>query len=195
MQPGERMRRMCVHDLAAKEAAVARFLRNHPQTAQVDSGHPALRGITDIAWSEIPDCPAGVPAVFNGLLDDVASEEASRVLGIVLIDDIFHLSAARPAALPFLIRLARDRHVPGRAELVSLLVFAAETSRLASAEGNERFALLFGTDADRPERVACRKVFAEHVASVRALLDDDALPDGLLSAEDRDSLMAVSASR
>ncbi|GAA4637932.1 hypothetical protein GCM10023196_093700 [Actinoallomurus vinaceus] len=185
---------MCVHDRAAKEAAVARFLRDYPQAGQVENGHPALRGITDIAWSEIPDCPAAVPALFNGLLDEVASEEASRVLGIVLIDDVFHLSAAMPSALPFLIRLALDRHVPGRAGLVDLLVFAAETSRHAGVEGDERFALLVGTDADRPERAACRKVFAEHAASVRVLLDDDALSDGLLSAEERDSLMAADGS-
>lgn len=186
---------MCVHDLAAKEAVVARFLRDYPQAGRVEDDHPALRGITDIAWSEIPGCPAAVPALFNGLLDEVAGEEASRVLGIMLIDDVFHLSAAMPAALPFLIRLARDGHVPGRAGLVDLLVFTAETSRHSGVEGDERFALLVGADADRPERAACRKVFAEHAAAVRALLDDGALSDGLLSAEDRDSLMAASASR
>lgn len=184
-----------MRDLAARAAAVARFLRDHPEAMQADGGHPALQGITDIAWSEIPGCPAAAPAVFNGLLDEGACEDASRVLGNVLIDDIFHLSAAMPAALPFLIRLAGDGQVPCRAELVSLLVFAAETSQPVGAEGDERFALFFGTDAERPERARCRKVFAEHAASVRALLEDGALPDGLLSAEERGSLLAAGTSR
>ena len=123
---------MCVVDAAAKEAAVARFLQEHPQAGQADSEHPALWGCAEVAWSEIPGCPAGIPSLFYGLLDQVAAPEAARVLTNVLMGGVFHLSAAMPAALPFLLRLAADPDVPVRSGLFDLVVVTAErrTGRL-----------------------------------------------------------------
>ncbi|MFJ8165881.1 hypothetical protein ACIRBY_33880 [Streptomyces sp. NPDC096136] len=175
-------------DAAAKEAAVARFLREYPQAGQAERDHPALAGCVDADWSQAPGCPAGIPVLFRGLLDQTAGPEALHVLGNVLMDDIFHPSAAMATALPFLIRLAALPDIAVRPDVVELLVVVAVLSQpvVANAEG---WAGLFGDDRDHPEREQCRAAFAAHASELRALLDDDGLPDGLLSADDRECLL------
>ncbi|WP_157858076.1 hypothetical protein [Streptomyces durhamensis] len=180
--------RMCVVDAAAKEAAVARFLREYPETEQAEYGHPALVGCTDVAWSQIPGCPAELPALLRGLLDQVAGPEALRVLDNVLMNSVFHVSPALSAALPFLIRLAALPDIAVRSGLVDLLVVAAELSQPVDAD-NERRVLLLGNECDHPEREWCRAAFAAHAPALRALLEAETLPDGLISAADRECLL------
>lgn len=180
--------RMCVVDAAAKEAAVARFLREYPQTEQAGYGHPALVGCTDVAWSQIPGCPAEFPVLLRGLLVQVAGPEALRVLDNVLMNSVFHVSPAMSAALPFLIRLAALPDIAVRSGLVDLLVVAAELSRSVDA-GNERQVLLLGNEFDHPEREWCRSAFAAHAPALHALLEDKTLPHGLISAADRECLL------
>ncbi|MFF5538441.1 hypothetical protein ACFY71_39325 [Streptomyces cinerochromogenes] len=179
---------MCVLDVAAKEAVVAGFLCAHPQMAQVECDHPALVGCADVAWARIPGCPAGIPVLFRGLLDQVAAPEALRALNNVLMNSVFHVSAAMSAALPFLIRLAALPDIAVRSGLVDLLVVAAELSEPVDAD-NERQLRLLGHDSDHPEREWCRAAFAAHASALRALLDDETLPDGLISADDRECLL------
>ncbi|MFG2975524.1 hypothetical protein ACGFYY_21405 [Streptomyces sp. NPDC048331] len=175
-------------DAAVKEAAVDRFLREHPQMRQAACDHPALLGCADVAWSQIPGCPAGVEALLHALLDEVVGPEALRVLGNVLMDSVFHVSAAMPAALPFLIRLAAVPDIAVRPGLVDLLVVAALLSEPVDVDA-EHQAPLFGTDRDHPERERCRAAFVAHADALRALLEDETLPDGPLGADDRDCLL------
>ncbi|MFG2989147.1 hypothetical protein ACGFZK_07570 [Streptomyces sp. NPDC048257] len=175
-------------DEAVKEAAVARFLHEYSQIERAASDHPALLGCADVDWSQIPGCPAGIPVLLRGLLDEVAGTEALRVLGNVLMDSIFHASAAMPAALPFLIGLASVPDIAVRPGLVELLVVAAEVSSPVDA-ANERQVLLLGNDCDYPERERVRAAFAAHASALSALLEDEALPDGLISADDRECLL------
>ncbi|MEV6058237.1 hypothetical protein [Streptomyces sp. NPDC052107] len=175
-------------DAAAKEAAVARFLREYPQIEQADCDHPALLGCTDVAWSQIPGCPAGIPVLLRGLLDPIAGPKALRVLGNVLMNSVFHVSTAMPAALPFLIRLATLPDIAVRSGLVDLLVVAAELSQPVDAD-NERQVVLLGNDCDHPEREWCRAAFAAHASALRALLEDETRPDGLISADDHECLL------
>jgi hypothetical protein len=175
-------------DAAVKEAAVARFLREHPQIERAAYDHPALLGCADVDWSKIPGCPAGIPVLLRGLLDEVAGPEALPVLGNVLMNSVFHVSAAMPAALPFLIRLAAVPDIAVRPGLVDLLVVAAELSPPVDAD-DERQVLLFGKDCDHPEREWCRAAFAAHAFALRALLEDESLPDGVISADDRECLL------
>jgi hypothetical protein len=177
---------MCVVDAADKEAAVAHFLREYPQAGQAECDHPALVGCADVAWSQIPGCPAGVPVLFQCLLDQAAGPEALRVLGNVLMDSVFHASVAMPTALPFLIRLAADPDIAVRSGLVDLLVVVADLSQPVDAD-NERMVLLLGNDGDHPEREQCKAAFAEHASVLRMLLDDETLR--LISAEDRECLL------
>ncbi|MGI5337583.1 hypothetical protein ACQEVS_09400 [Streptomyces sp. CA-181903] len=181
---------MCVMDVVAKEAAVARFLRAYPRIEQAECDHPALLGCADVPWSRIPGCPDGIPALFRGLLDQAAGPEALRVLGNVLMNSVFHLSAAMPPALPFLISLAAVPDIAVRPGLVDLLAVAAELSQPVDAD-NESEVLLFGNDCDHPEREGCRAAFATHASALRALLADETLPDGLISKGDRESLLAA----
>ncbi|MEV4428977.1 hypothetical protein AB0K23_27050 [Streptomyces sp. NPDC049602] len=185
---------MCVVDAEAKEAAVARFLREHPEAGKPASAHPALQSCTDAVWSGVAGCPAGIPALFHCLPDQAAGPEAVAVLGNVLMDDIFHVSAAMPAALPFLIGLAADPDIPTRSDVVDLLALAAHLSAPVDAD-DERSVLLLGHDDDHPERGRCRAAFREHASALRALLDDTTLPDGFLSADDREGLRAAGALR
>ncbi|MFJ8692063.1 hypothetical protein [Streptomyces roseolilacinus] len=178
---------MCVVEAAAEEAAVIRFLRTHPQAGRAGRDHPALQGCAEASWARIPGCPAGIPALFQGLLDPAVGPEALRLLGNVLLDGVFHLGAAMPTALPFLIRLAADPGIAVRSGLVDLVVVAAELSRPVDAD-DARAVLLFGDDGDHPERERCRAVFVEQASALRALLDDETLPDGLIGADDRDRL-------
>lgn len=175
-------------DAAAKEAAVARFLCEYPQAGQAECDHPALVGCADADWSQIPGCPAGIPALLRGLLDEAAGPEALRVLGNVLMDSLFHPSAAMPTALPFLIRLAAVPDVAVRPGVVELLAVVAEVSQPVEAD-DEGQAGLLGNDDDHPEREWCRAAFAAHASELRALLEDESLPDGLLSADDRECLL------
>ncbi|MFC7267275.1 hypothetical protein [Streptomyces lutosisoli] len=179
---------MCVLDVAAKEAAVAQFLREYPQIEQAECDHPALVGCAEAAWSQAPGCPAGIPVLLRGLLDQAAGPEALRVLGNVLMDSVFHVSAAMSTALPFLIRLAAVPDIAMRPGLVDLLVVAAELSQPVVAD-NERQVLLLGNDCDHLEREWCRAAFAAHASALRALLEDETLADRLISADDRECLL------
>ncbi|MFG2489302.1 hypothetical protein ACGFSI_42030 [Streptomyces virginiae] len=175
-------------DATAKEAAVAQFLHEYPQIERAACDHPALLGCADVDWSQIPGCPAGIPVLLRGLLDAVAGPEALRVLGNVLMNSIFHAGAAMPAALPFLIGLAGVPNTTVRPGLVELLVVAAEVSSPVDS-GDERQVLLLGSDCDHPERERVRAAFAAHASALSALLEDEALPDGLISADDRECLL------
>ncbi|MFD5617100.1 hypothetical protein [Streptomyces yangpuensis] len=179
---------MCVMDAAAKEAAVARFLREYPQVEQGTCDHPALSGCAEVDWSGMAGCPAGVPLLLRGLLDEAAGPEALRVLGNVLMNSVFHMSAAMPAALPYLIGLAGARDTPVRPGLIEFLVVAAELSAPVDPD-DERQVLLFGDDCDHPEREGCRIAFAAHASAVHALLEDRTPADGPIGAEDRASLL------
>ncbi|MEU4098320.1 hypothetical protein [Streptomyces sp. NPDC026673] len=176
---------MCVVDAAAKEAMVARFLRDHPRAGRDSAAHPALRGCAEVPWADFPGCPAGLPALFHALLDERAAAEAARVLTNVLLDGVFRMGAAMPAALPFVLRLAVDPDVPVRSALLDIVAVAAELARPVDPE-DERAVLLLGPDADHPERARCRAVLASHPALLRTLPDgtlpDDMLPDGALPA-------------
>ncbi|NBE52745.1 hypothetical protein [Streptomyces boluensis] len=175
-------------DAAVKEAAVARFLREYPQVERAACDHPALLGCADVDWSRIPGCPAGIPVLLRGLLDETAGPKALSVLENVLMNSVFHVSAAMPAALPFLIHLAAVPDIAVRPGLVDLLVVAAELSLPVDAD-DERQVLLFGKDCDHPEREWCRAAFAAHASALRALLEDETLPDGLISADNRECLL------
>ncbi|PLW74794.1 hypothetical protein C0036_00005 [Streptomyces sp. DJ] len=180
---------MCVMDAATREASVALFLREHPHLERPGRGHPALRGCAEVDWSRIPGCPAGTPALFRGLLDRNAAPEAKRLLTNVLMDGVFRMSPAMPAALPFLLRLAADPGVPVRSELLDVVLVAAELSQPVDAD-DERAVLLLGSEDERPERERCRAAFAGHASSLHALLDA-ATRDGLLSADDRAALLSA----
>ncbi|WP_406065897.1 hypothetical protein OG462_40645 [Streptomyces sp. NBC_01077] len=175
-------------DAAVKEAAVARFLREYTQMVRAARDHPALLGCADVGWSRIPGCPAGIPVLLRGLLDEAAGPKALPVLENVLMNSVFHGSAVMPAALPFLIRLAAVPDIAVRSGLVEFLVVAAELSLPVDAD-DERRVVLFGKDCDHPEREWCRAAFAAHASALRALLEDETLPDGLISADDRECLL------
>ncbi|WP_148086351.1 hypothetical protein [Micromonospora sp. HM5-17] len=167
-------------DAATKKAEVSRFLQRYPQTDQAGDEHPALQGCSDIPWSEIPGCPAGIPALFRGLLDPAAAPEAARVLSNTLMSSPFHLSAAMPVALRFLLRLAAEPDIPARSRLLDLLLVVAELSQPVDPE-DERAVLLFGADNDHPEREQCRAVLSDHASLLYMLLGDElppALRDG-----------------
>ncbi|CAL9437406.1 hypothetical protein SUDANB1_02167 [Streptomyces sp. enrichment culture] len=180
---------MCRITAAGKEAAVARFLREFPEAPRAGRDHPALRGCDDIAWADF-GCPAGAPALLRGLLDPAAAAEAERVLCNVLMDGVFTLGPAMPAALPFLLRLAADPAVPVRTELVEVLFVVAELSHPVDG-GGERAIRFLGSDRDHPERARCRAVFFAEL--VRFLLDDRTLPEGLIPPEERASLLKAAA--
>ncbi|MFG3700110.1 hypothetical protein ACGF5C_19630 [Micromonospora sp. NPDC047620] len=92
----------------------------------------------------------------------------------VLMDGVFQLSVAMPAALPFLLRLAADPDVPARSELLDLVMITVELSQPVDGNG-ERAVLLLGSDSDHPERERCRKVLSDHASLLRML------PDGTLT--------------
>ncbi|MFE1272480.1 hypothetical protein [Streptomyces sp. NPDC058757] len=163
-------------DVAAKEAAIARFLGEYPQAADAGRGHPALQGCEDVRWSEFPECPAGIPVLLCALLDQEAASEAERVLGNSLLNGITAMNAAMPMALPFLLRLASDPEVPVRSELLDFLVVVAEFSEPVDAEG-EVSVFWFGSDVEHPEREQCRAVFTEHARVVAMLAEELTSPD------------------
>ncbi|MEW2414578.1 hypothetical protein AB0953_12740 [Streptomyces sp. NPDC046866] len=167
---------MCKVDLAAKEAAIARVLEQHPRAADAGREHPALQGCEDVRWSDFPACPAGIPVLLHALLDKGAASEAARVLHHSLFNDIASMNAAMPTALPFLLRLARDPQVSVRSDLLALLVGVAGYSEPVDA-GHEAMVLWFGSDSEHPEREQCRAVFAEHARVVLALAEELANSD------------------
>lgn len=166
---------MCRMDVAAKDAAIARFLHEYPQPADASRSHPALHGCEKVRWSEFPGCPAAIPVLLHALLDQAVASEAQRVLTNTMFDSIAEMNPAMPEVLPFLLRLAGDPQVPERSGLLDRLVTVAEFSEPIEV-GNEAMVLWFGSDRDHPEREQCRAVFVEH-ASVVAML-----PEGLITA-------------
>ncbi|GED89312.1 hypothetical protein ACFC08_36820 [Streptomyces sp. NPDC056112] len=167
-------------DVAAKDAAIARFLYEYPQAADASREHPALHGCEEVRWSEFPGCPAALPVLLYGLLDQAAAAEAQRVLTNTMFS-IAEMNPAMPEVLPFLLRLAGDPQVPERSGLLDRLVTVADYSEPIDS-GNEAMALWFGSDSDHPERERCRAVFAQH-ASVVAML-----PEGLINPDSRKKL-------
>lgn len=128
----------------------------------------------------------------QGLLDQTVGREALRVLTNVLMDSVFHTSAAMPAALPFLIRLAADPEVGVRCDLIEVLVVVAHLSQPVD-ESNSLAVQCFGSNEDHPERQQCRAVLAEHASTLRTLLNDEALPYGVISGDDCTVLLGTSA--
>ncbi|CAL9595592.1 hypothetical protein [Streptomyces sp. enrichment culture] len=183
---------MCRIDATARNTAVARFLQEFPAMAEAGREHPALRGCDSVAWPELPGCPAGIPALLRGLLDRTTAAEAERVLHTVLMDGVFSMGPAMPAALPYLIRLTADPEVPVRSGLMELLLVVAELSHPVD-EGGERAVRLFGSDRDHPERARCRAVFADHADLLRALLDEGSLLAEPLRPDERESLLRAAA--
>ncbi|MFE6406482.1 hypothetical protein ACFVOR_06060 [Streptomyces sp. NPDC057837] len=179
---------MCRIDAAAKDAAVARLLREFPAAGEAGRDHPALSGCDSVAWSEFDGCPARIPELLRGLLDRTAATEAERVLCTVLMDGVFRMGPAMPAALPYLIRLTADPEVPVRSALLELLLVVAELSHPVD-EGDERAVRLLGSDRDHPERARCRAVFADHADLLRALLDDGTPLAEPLRPDERESLL------
>ncbi|CAL9293458.1 hypothetical protein [Streptomyces sp. SudanB52_2052] len=110
------------------------------------------------------------------------------MLGNVLMDGVFRMGPAMPAALPFLLRLAAGPETSRRTGLVELLLVVAELSAPVDG-GGERAVRVFGSDRDHPERAQCRAVFAQHADLVRGLLDDRTLPDGFFGPDERVSLL------
>lgn len=161
---------MCVLDAATKAAAVAGFLREFPRAADAGRDHPALRGCADVAWSEIPECPTGIPELFFAQLDPVAAAEAGHVLTNVLMHSPFAVSAVMPAALPFLMRLAVAPDVTVRSTPVDLVWVTAMFCEPVQADGPGR---CFGAAPGDPHLDRCRAVFAAHPDLVAALLGDD----------------------
>ncbi|MEV3970438.1 hypothetical protein AB0K68_20180 [Streptomyces sp. NPDC050698] len=159
--------------MAAKEAAIARFLQEYPQAADVGRRHPALDGCEEIRWSEFPQCPAALPALLYRLLDPAAATEAQRVL-INTLFTIAEMNPAVPHVLPFLLRLADEPQVPERSRLLEYLTMVADYSEPVET-ANEALVQWFGSDSEHPERERCRAVFAQHAHIV------ETLPDGLIA--------------
>ncbi|MGW3114992.1 hypothetical protein [Streptomyces sp. NPDC001091] len=162
--------------MAAKEAAIDRFLEEYPRAVEAGLGHPALRGCEEVRWSEFPECPAGIPVLLRALLDREAASEAERALTNSLLDCITAMNVAMPTALPFLLRLASDPRVPARSELLDLLVTIAEFSESIDADDDEVLLLWFGSDSEHPEREECRAVFTQHAGVVATLAEELADP-------------------
>ncbi|MFJ2721637.1 hypothetical protein [Streptomyces sp. NPDC087437] len=162
-------------DVAAKEAAIARFLHQYLWVVDAGRGHPALEGCEDVRWSEFPECPAAIPVLLHGLLDQAAASEAKRVLTNSILS-VSEMNAAMPAVLPFLFRLAGDPQVPARSGLLDLLVSVAGFSEPIDAE-DEVMVRWFGSDSDHPEREQCRAVFVEHASVVAMLAGELSGPD------------------
>lgn len=167
-------------DVAAKEAAIGRFLHEYPQAADVGRGHPALHGCEEVRWSEFSGCPAAIPILLYGLVDQAAAAEAQHVLTNTMFT-IAGMNPAMPVVLPFLLRLVGDPQVPERSGLLDRLVTVAHYSEPIDS-GNEAMALWFDSDNDHPEREQCRAVFERH-ASVVAML-----PEGLINPDSRAKL-------
>ncbi|MEU5881207.1 hypothetical protein [Spirillospora sp. NPDC047279] len=106
-----------MHDLAGKRVQIEVFLNEYPHVPSL--ANDLLQGIDAVPWSTMPGCPGAIPALIRGLLDETSYEEALRVLGNVLTDDIFHLNPAMALALPYLIKLTNDETTPSKGELLA----------------------------------------------------------------------------
>ncbi|MFF6914100.1 hypothetical protein [Streptomyces sp. NPDC012466] len=166
--------------MAAKEAAIDRFLHAYPRTAEAGREHPALNGCEEIRWAEFPGCPAGIPALLYGLLDQAAAAEAQRVLTSSMFD-LAEMNPAMPELLPFLLRLAGDPELPERSGLLDHLIMAADYSEPVDPT-NEAMALWYGIDGEHPERERCRAVFTRYASVV------EMLPNGLIAPDGRAKL-------
>ncbi|MFD8142870.1 hypothetical protein [Streptomyces sp. NPDC059708] len=176
---------MCTMSGAAEAAMVAGFLAEYPRAGRPGTGeHPALRGCDEVPWADFPGCTPEVPALLYALLDPAAGHEAQRVLEHVLMSHMSLLGPATPAALPFLLGLAAEPELPAREPLLGFLSFAAELCRPVRP-GEEGF---WATEEDSKAHERCRAAFAAHAHLVRALADDESLPDGLLDADGRAAL-------
>lgn len=174
-------------DITAKHAAIAAFRREYPEAAGAGRGRPAVDGCEEIRWSDFPDCPAGIPFLLYGLLDEAAAAEAQRVFTNVMFC-LTGMNPAVPEVLPFLLRLAADPRVPERPALLGLLVYAVDCSEPIDGLGDAG-RWWFGSDDEHPERERCRAVFAEHADLVAAL------PDGLTGPDDRAKLRRAAGLR
>ncbi|WP_232792564.1 hypothetical protein [Actinacidiphila yeochonensis] len=170
-------------------SATAALATAYPSLTRGRSPHPALAGCEDVAWSAVPGCPKDVPVVLRGLLDPDAAEQAESVLGWILLSGPMAISAATPAFVPFLLRLAADPSVPRRGELFGLVLVVAALSE-PSDPGNAWSLALSGAEQDHPERRLCRASFAADAALVLGLLADEELSAASsLSEDDRTSLL------
>ncbi|MFF9850942.1 hypothetical protein [Streptomyces litmocidini] len=183
-------------DAATKEAAVDRFLRDHPRAGLSGRDRPALLGCADAAWPQASGKPSRIPELLPCLFDGATGAEALHLLGNALLEDLFHVSAAMPVAVPFLLRLVADPHlaIAVRTGLAGLLALAAHLSEPVDAD-DEGAVLLLGLDDEHPERERCRAAFLTHASALAGLLDDASLPDGLLDADERESLRTAGALR
>ncbi|MFB7067927.1 hypothetical protein [Streptomyces sp. NPDC056290] len=136
-------------------------------------------------------CPRQTYRLRHAALLPEPGPEALTVLDNVLMNGVFHMSSVMPAALPFLIRLAAVPGTAVRRDLIDILIVAAELSSPADTESQ---VLLVGEERDHPERGACRAAFRTHAAALRALLEDETLPDGLIGADDRECLLKAAES-
>ncbi|MEU6683032.1 hypothetical protein [Streptomyces sp. NPDC046832] len=87
-------------DMAAKEAAIDRFLRAYPHVIAAGREHPALHGCEEVRWSEFAECPAAIPVLLYGLVDQAAAAEAQRVLTNTLSPSWGERRRARSPAVP-----------------------------------------------------------------------------------------------
>ncbi|MEU9713998.1 hypothetical protein [Streptomyces sp. NPDC047976] len=180
---------MCTVSRAAVAAAISELVAAHPRLAADPSPHPALAGCEEVVWSELPGCTDGVPALLYGLVDRDAAEAAGRVLGGLVMAGPMRISAAMPAILPYLLRLAADPEVPDRGRHFDLVLVAAALSEPVDP-GNPWDLAVSGPEEEHPERALCRTAFQADAAWVRRLLADDRLPEGEpLLQEERDSLL------
>ncbi|MFK0256275.1 hypothetical protein [Streptomyces sp. NPDC090445] len=180
---------MCTVSRAAVEAAIADLTAAYPHLAVDPSPHPALAGCEEVVWSELPGCPDGVPALLYGLVDPEAAEVAGRTLSRLVMAGPMHISAAMPAIVPYLLRLAADPEVPHRGKHFDLVLVAAALSEPVDP-GNPRDLAINGPEEEHPERALCRTAFEADAVWVRRLLADDQLPDGEpLSPDERDLLL------
>ncbi|MDK1344595.1 hypothetical protein QNO09_14995 [Streptomyces sp. 378] len=163
-------------DVAVKEATIDRFLYEYPQAAGARREHSALHGCEEIRWAEFPGCPARIPVLLHGLLDQAAAAEAQRVLANSMFD-IAEMNPAMPELLPFLLRLAGDPALPERSGLLDHLIMAADYSEPVDPT-HEAMALWFGVDSEHPERERCRAVFTRYASVVEMLPDSLIAPDG-----------------
>lgn len=163
-------RQVCSTDLTAKETAISRFIQDYPHAVEAGRGHPALHGCEDVRWSEFPECPAAIPVLLHGLLDQTAAPEAKRVLTNSILNSITEMNLAMPTVLPFLLRLASDPQVPVQSGLLGLLVSIAGFSEPVDGR-NEAVVRWFGSDGDHPEREQCRAVFTENASLVAMLAE------------------------
>ncbi|MER6349318.1 hypothetical protein ACWC10_17500 [Streptomyces sp. NPDC001595] len=177
---------------AAAVTATAALTAAHPHLRHEASSHPALEGCEDVEWSSIPGCSADVPAVLRGLLDPDAAEMAERALDWLVMSGPMSISAAMPAVVPYLLRLAADPSVPRRNELFGLVLVAAALSAPTDPDNAWDMAVS-GPEKDHPERALCRAAFVADATWVERLLADEELLAGLRLGEDERASLVQAA--